>query len=406
MYVLTEEGKRYLKKGLPEQRLCELLDKDEENIKKLCRMEDFSVALSWCKKNGWIEFKGDKLVLKKRPKKYEHFEALKKIASGENISEETIRVLESRKLITKKIEKKLREEKEIGPLPQNVIKTGLWKNLRFKKYNISIVGKRFFGGKRHPYAKFLDDVRNKLVQLGFKEMEGPTVEMQFWNFDALYQPQGHSARGWSSTYVIEGYGRLTDKKFVDNVKRTHENGWKTGSTGWKYKWDQKIALMLMPRAQCTCLSARTLASGPEIPGKYFAVARCYRPDVVDATHNVEFNQTEGIVLDESLTFRDLLGMLKMFAIDVAGAEKVKFYPDYYPFTEPSVQLSVKHPSMGWLEFGGAGIFREEVTLPLGVDVPVIAWGLGIDRLAMFKFGIDDIRNLFSYNLKWLREVMI
>ena len=81
-------------------------------------------------------------------------------------------------------------------------------------------------------------------------------------------------------------------------------------------------------------------------------------------------------------------------------------PDYYPFTEPSVQLSAKHPQLGWVEFGGAGIFREELTKPLGIDVPVIAWGLGIDRLAMFKLGINDIRDMFSQNLDWLRKQVI
>jgi phenylalanyl-tRNA synthetase alpha chain len=162
----------------------------------------------------------------------------------------------------------------------------------------------------------------------------------------------------------------------------------------------------MPRAHGTACSARQLAKGVEIPGKYFAIVRCFRPDVIDATHAVEFNQVEGIVIDEHLTFKDLLGILKLFAKEFAGADKVKFIPDYYPFTEPSVQLSVKHPEMGWIELAGAGIFREELTKPLGVDAPVIAWGIGIDRLAMFKLGIKDIRYLFTEKLDWLRKSKI
>jgi len=144
----------------------------------------------------------------------------------------------------------------------------------------------------------------------------------------------------------------------------------------------------------------------EIPGKYFTIRRCFRPDVIDATHGVEFNQTEGIVIDQTLTFKNLLGILKQFAVEIAGAEKIRFYSDYYPFTEPSVQLSAKHPEMGWIEFAGAGIFRPELTLPLGVEEPVIAWGIGIDRLAMFKLGIKDIRNLFTKNLEWLRKTKV
>jgi len=147
-------------------------------------------------------------------------------------------------------------------------------------------------------------------------------------------------------------------------------------------------------------------SGLEIPGKYFQIVRCYRPDVIDATHGVEFNQMGGFVIDENITFRHLLGLLKEFAKEMAGTDKVRFYTDYFPFTEPSVQLSAKHPDLGWIEFGGAGLFREELTAPLGIKQPVIAWGLGIDRLAMFKLGITDIRELFSYKLDWLRNVKV
>jgi phenylalanyl-tRNA synthetase alpha chain len=104
-----------------------------------------------------------------------------------------------------------------------------------------------------------------------------------------------------------------------------------------------------------------------------------------------------------LNLKNLLGILEIFAKEIAGAKKVKFLPDYYPFTEPSVQLSALHPDLGWIEFGGSGIFREELTKPLGIDVPVIAWGIGIDRLAMFKLGIHDIRYLFAKDLDWLRD---
>jgi len=159
----------------------------------------------------------------------------------------------------------------------------------------------------------------------------------------------------------------------------------------------------MPAAHGTAASARQLVKGVEVPGKYFSVARCYRPDVIDATHLSEFNQMEGFIVDKNFNFRHLLGMLKQFAVEIAGAEEVKFYPDYYPFTEPSVQLSAKHPQLGWIEFGGAGIFRPEMTEQLGIEGKCLAWGLGIDRLAMFKLGIKDIRNLFSSSLEWLRE---
>jgi phenylalanyl-tRNA synthetase alpha chain len=124
--------------------------------------------------------------------------------------------------------------------------------------------------------------------------------------------------------------------------------------------------------------------------------------VLDQTHLTEFNQVEGIVVDENLNLRDLLGILMTFATEIAGANRVKMKPDYYPFTEPSVELSAYKEGYGWIEFGGSGIFRPEVTLPLGIKAPVIAWGLGIDRLFMMKAKINDIRCLFSKDLHWLR----
>jgi phenylalanyl-tRNA synthetase alpha chain len=295
--------------------------------------------------------------------------------------------------------------KEITHLTEELIKTGLWRKVRFKPYNVEVPGKRIYPGKRQPYQRFVEGIKRKLVELGFVEMTGPLIESEFWNFDALYQPQDHPARDWTSTYELKrpATGDLPSKEIVERVKAAHEDGWTTGSFGWGYKWDPSKAMRLLPRAHGTCLSARTLASKPEIPGKYFAIARCYRPDVLDATHLIEFNQAEGIVIDESLNLRNLLGILEIFAKEIAGAERVKFIPDYYPFTEPSIQLSAYHPDLGWMEFGGSGIFREELTKPLGVEEPVVAWGIGIDRLAMFKLGINDIRYLFAQDLRWLRE---
>ncbi len=159
----------------------------------------------------------------------------------------------------------------------------------------------------------------------------------------------------------------------------------------------------MPASHTTAQSARQLVKGIKVPGKYFIIGRCFRPDVLDATHLIEFNQTEGFVVGEDINFRHLLGMLKEFAIEFAGAEKVKFIPDYFPFTEPSVQLSAKHPELGWIELGGAGMFRPEMIDNLGINAEVIAWGIGIDRLAMFKLGLNDIRYLFSDNLGYLRN---
>jgi len=409
MYKLTEEGKKYLRDGLPEINLANLLTKPLPVKKAKEKIENFNIAFLWAKKNKWVRMEKGKLVLVKEPTKTPVQKGLEMLSRGEKPEDKTLNLLLKRKLAEKetKVAREMKKlmGKEVTTLTPELIKTGLWKKVRFKPYDVTIKGVKSYPGKRHPYAQFLMHVRQKLTELGFKEMTGPMIELEFWNFDALYQAQNHPSRDWAQTYTLKypKEGRLPDNKIVSCVKAAHENGWKTGSTGWGYKWNPKKAAQLMPRAHGTALSARTLASVPEIPGKYFAIARCFRPDIIDATHGVEFNQVEGIVIDPSLTFKNLLGILKQFAIEFTGIEKVKFYPDYYPFTEISAQMSVKHPDIGWMEIAGSGIFRDELTKPLGIEEPVIAWGIGIDRLAMMKLNIKDIRELFSRNLAWLRN---
>jgi phenylalanyl-tRNA synthetase alpha chain len=200
------------------------------------------------------------------------------------------------------------------------------------------------------------------------------------------------------------HAREIAEPYLSRVAKTHENGNDTCSSGWGYRFDIERAKRLVLRSQGTAVSARTLASTPNIPGKYFSIARCFRYDQVDATHATDFFQVEGIVLGADINFRTLLGLLNLFAHEVAQAKEVKFVPAYFPFTEPSVELHVRHPRLGWMELGGAGLFRPEVTVPLGVHVPVIAWGLGLDRMAMVALGIHDIRDLFTTDLELLRTM--
>ncbi len=428
---ITDEGKRVLNEGPVERKLVEELEKaGGSKVVDEIKTQPKDVAIGWAVRKGLVKFEkkdGKRvLILTEKGRKYltrrdDLQGALEVINRGDKVKDDVLRILASRGMIktekkkereyrvTKKGMEEARKIKEIKEevtlLTPELIKTGKWKEVHIKRYDVKDPVREIYPGKKQPYRAFLDEVKKKLVSMGFKEMVGPLIELEFWNFDALFQPQNHPARTWTDTYKLKypKEGKLPSKKIVENVKKAHESGWITGSRGWRYKWSEKVASQLMPRAHGTALSARTLASKPKVPGKYFAIARCYRPDVLDATHLIEFNQVEGIVLDENLNFRHLLGILKSFAVEVAKAEKIKFYPDYYPFTEPSVQMSAKHPEFGWVELGGAGIFREELTKPLGIDVPVIAWGLGIDRLAMFRLNVNDIRYLFSYDLKWLRE---
>ena len=297
-----------------------------------------------------------------------------------------------------------RPVEEISQLTPQMLKDGSWEGKSFRKYNIGLPPPRITPGRKHPYKEFLDNVKYKFVAMGFEEMRGGLVENEFWNMDALYMPQFHPARDIHDVYYVKepASSKEIEEPFKSRVSDAHYSGGDTGSRGWKYHFDIEKAKRLMLRSQGTAVSARTLAGNPKIPGKYFSIARCFRYEQVDATHAQDFFQIEGIVLGDDINFRTLLGLLELFALEIAKAKEIEFLPAYFPFTEPSVELHVKHPKLGWMELGGAGIFRPEVTIPLGVNVPVIAWGLGLDRMAMVALEIHDIRDLFSGDLDMIR----
>lgn len=438
--ILTDEGKTYVKKGLPERCMIDSLKDlkgkaplDEVAWKAGLDKKFIPIALGWLQRKKWATFdsKTKKLKALEEPEEGTDEKLVKLLGSKrtivvEELSDElqkAVHILRGRKLLrvdgrTKRVieltgegramaNKGLKATTEVTQLTPEVIVTGEWKRVRLQEYNLEAPVAETWPGKKHPYLEFIDEVKDKLVALGFREMIGTFVETSFFNFDALYTPQGHPAREFSGAYYVENpkHGNISAyRQAVSKVKQTHENGWKTGSTGWNYHYEVKQATRLVLRSHTTCLSARTLLSkNLRIPSMHFCIGRCFRPEVLDKTHLTEFNQVEGIVVDKGLNLRDLLGILERFAVDIADADKVKFAPDYFPFTEPSVELHAYKKGFGWIELGGSGIFRPEVTLPLGINVPVLAWGLGIDRLFMMRAGIDDIRQLFSMDLGWLRK---
>jgi len=293
---------------------------------------------------------------------------------------------------------------EAGALTPEMLKTGSWQKVQFRRYNIDVPPTRVPLGRGNPYCSFLARLKDKLSSLGFEEFDGPLVETEFWNGDALFMPQFHSARDIHDVYYIKDptHAKSIEQPWLDQVASTHEDGWKTGSRGWGYKFDRDFTRRLILRSQGTVLSAKELTRA-KVPGKYFGVVRCFRYDRVDATHLADFYQTEGIVLGEEVNLRTLLGLLKMFAEEVAMAKEVKYVPGFFPFTEPSVEVHIRHPSLGWFELGGSGIFRPEVTEPLGIKVPVLAWGLGIDRMALTSMGLHDIRELFTNSIEDVRS---
>ena len=426
--LLTEAGKIAAEHQLVERRIVAVLkDNSPINFSEISKLIDsdnreLNAGIGYLKKQGLIDIIQGKISLTQKDadvnkdiqnilndlskRKEVDIKDYETILIQRNL----IEIVDEKEIIIRtiikfeEVEKKIVELSDISRLTPEMIRNGTWRETKLRKYNLGVSPPDFYTGRKQPYARFLDEVKQKLTAYGFQEMRGPIVELEYWNFDALFQAQDHPAREWSDVYRIvnPSKGKLPKADHVKNVQKAHENGFNTGSKGWRYKWDPMKSARLVLRAQGTSVSARTLVNLP-IPSKYFSISRCFRPDTTDATHLSEFNQAEGIVCDPSITFRDLLGILETFAIEISEAPNYTFKPDYYPFTEPSVELSVKDPKIGHIEYGGAGIFRPEVTKPFGIDAPVIAWGLGVDRLFMVKHGITDIRELYSHKLDWLKS---
>lgn len=421
---LTDEGREYLEKGLPERRLIQALGKKALALsdafeKAALGPAEQGIALMWAKKNGWLKIDAGKASAV-MDKVSDVEAALKSFSDGNKI-------MDAAALVQRKLARELTDKSVfatissagkaalkgdsadsgsavVSSLTPEMLKTGSWKGKTFRPYDLKTVVAPVSVGQKHPYQEFLQRIRDKLIGLGFQEAHGPLVELEFWNLDALFMAQDHPAREIHDVFLLEdpARGEILDSKSLEQVKKAHEEGL-DGSKGWRYKWDPEIAMRLCLRSQTTAVSARTLAKGQKPPLKMFSIGRVFRPDEIDWKHFIEFNQCEGIVMDPSMSLRELLGYLKRFAVEVFGAEDVRFAPSYFPFTEPSVELYAKIPGRGWAEVGGAGMFRPEMTQALGINVPVLAWGLGIDRLAMVSTGITDIRDLFSHDLGYLRS---
>jgi phenylalanyl-tRNA synthetase alpha chain len=285
-------------------------------------------------------------------------------------------------------------------LTREQIISGAWKGANLRKYRVDKLPKVVYCGKSHPYQRLIEGMRQIFLEMGFTEIHGGLVQSSFWNFDALFQPQDHPAREMQDTFYLQECMELPSS--WERVKAMHENGGGTTSTGWGGAWKKEKAEQCVLRTHTTSLSIQHLAAHPEPPVKAFCIDRVYRREAIDPTHTPEFEQLEGVVMDKGVGFTHLLGFLKEF-YQRMGFEDVRFRPGYFPYTEPSVEPEVYVDGLGWVEMGGAGIFRQEVTEPFGIKYPVLAWGLGVSRVAMLRLGLKDLRLLYKSDISWIRE---
>jgi phenylalanyl-tRNA synthetase alpha chain len=298
----------------------------------------------------------------------------------------------------------IKEEK--STLTSEEIASGAWREIRLKPYDVSLPAETVSPAKVHPLQKILQETRMAFLEMGFTEVVSPEVESAFWDFDALFQPQDHPARDMQDTFYLARPAsmKLPPADVVKRVRETHENGGTTGSRGWGYRWDEGRAREAVLRTHTTAATVRALASDPRPPRKVFCVGTVFRNEAINFKHLPEFHQVDGIIIDEKASFVALLGLLKEFYRKM-GFEQIRFKPAFFPYTEPSAEVyGYMLEKKQWIELGGSGVFRPEVTEPFGCTVPVLAWGLGLERLAMLRYEVHDIRNLYWTDLDWLRGV--
>jgi phenylalanyl-tRNA synthetase alpha chain len=426
--VLTRRGEETLAKGLPERRLIRLLLDRPEGVPpaELEQLgfdeEERSAAIGRLRKLGRLA-PGMPLRLTADPSSREaglpEETALRQVQDGETPADAVaFQAVKKRGLVSVDVEilrhwRPTREGRslpiaeagvdQVGPLTAGLLASGAWRTVAFRPYDVRAPVPYVGGARPNPYVAWLREFEEILVGLGFQQAEGPLLETEFWNADVLFMPQEHPARSIHDVLSVVGPpARAPPDELQDRVIAAHEGaplapGEPPLSFGWRYPYDRSIARRQVLRSQTTAVSARFLAQHPAPPFRMYCLDRNFRRDAVDATHHVEFHQCEGVLGGEGTSLRHLVGMFRALAKAI-GIDEIRIRPSYFPFTEPSLEGYVKHPTLGWIEVLPGGMFRPEVLRPLGIDVPVAAWGIGVTRLAMVSLGISDIRELFDDDL--------
>ncbi len=262
-----------------------------------------------------------------------------------------------------------------------IIEAGALKQkLETEKVDITLPGRKQTAGHLHPVTLTLREVKKIFMRMGFEVMEGPEIENDYYNFEALNLPKDHPARDMQDTFYI-----------------TEE---------------------FLLRTQTSPIQARTMQSRePNSPIRMIAPGTVYRNDY-DATHSPMFHQVEGLVLGENISLADLKGTLETFCKEMFGnTVEIRLRPSYFPFTEPSAEIDISCvicggkgcrvcKQSGWLEILGSGMVHPNVLKMSGYDPEKIngyAFGMGIERIAMLKYGIDDLRLFFENDLRFIRQ---
>ena len=260
-----------------------------------------------------------------------------------------------------------------------LIKLAKDKKLASETIDVCLPGNRTEHGKKHPITTVLNDLKDIFIGMGFTIAEGPEVELDYYNFEALNLPPDHPARDTQDTFYIN----------EDTLLRTQTSS---------------VQVRVMEKQQP--------------PIRIVSPGRVYRSDAVDATHSPVFHQVEGLVVDEGITMADLKGTLEVFIKRLYGEDtKVRFRPHHFPFTEPSAEVDISCFSCkgegcrickgeGWIEILGCGMVHPKVLANCNIDPEKysgFAFGIGLERVAMFRYGIDDLRLFYENDLGFLKQ---
>ena len=395
---LGKNGLESFQKGLPERRLLNLLKTGPKKISDLQKEMGFVFrpSMGIARKNNWIEASNDQILLKNSPLELPGEKTLKFIGN-EKLPKDKIDINDLSGLLKRPdfiIEDVLKtQEISLSDSAKSV-------RLSDSTGEIDVEAKvpEVFVARTHPLKDTIDEIREIFVILGFSEILGNMTQSSFWNFDSLFTPQDHPARELQDTFYLD---KVNAKKIgtTEQIRKVSESHRKN----WRYQWNINEARKMVLRTHTTCVTIKHLAENRPDEARIFSLGRVFRNEKVSYKHLVEFNQIEGIVVGKDASLRNLMGIQREFYKRI-GITKIKFWPTFFPYTEPSLQTMVYNEKLGkWIELFGMGIFRPEVTKPLGITKPVLAWGGGIERIAMLKYDLNDVREFYNNNLGWLRS---
>jgi len=418
--TLTSEGRNYINRFPEEELIKELMKKGKIKIASIGN----SIGFIWAKKNNWISIKDGEAELTESGKKayesntYAIREALNKIintgisAINEKEKQELLKrgliVVKKRSTIksikiTSKGQSLAPSQEGIGALSRELIKSKGWIGKHFKPYDINASTETLYPARMHPMHEFINVIRGTWLGMGFTEISGPIIESAFWNFDALFAPQDHPTREMQDTFFLSNPKTLDidDIETLSRVRRMHKHA-------WKERWSKELAEQALLRTQTTSVSVHYMkkladAMNASYPAKLFSIGRVFRNESIDYKHLSELYQMDGIIVGSRLTLSNLIDTLKRFYGQI-GFNNIKFRPSFFPFVEPGLEVYYHDEHFNDnIELCGAGIIRKEITKAMGLNMSVLAWGGGIERLLMRYIGIDRIAEIYNNNIGWLRN---